>query len=397
MKKRGFTAVFLAAAIALALAGTTPAAPPEQSRAGGLRKEYLFEHSNFFRGENIFFARDAAGGPLETSGGRRYDRGAYIGALALGVMTVIAPMTAHAAPALTGTVNIAVDSNTGAVTASVTGSNATNFNYAWYNSLINIGNSATLNAQGFLGSGVYVEVTDADGAKTGNVTGGVTVYRVDLYLSGNVGTDTASIANPYGKAGDVVSIAYTLGNSGTQSNTLTYSGSIGTNPAQVTTAGSGTSSYTIAGMMMGVDLLTATFAHTSAPDNTAPVLTAGTVSRTSDTGATVKFTSTEDGQCYYQVVADNAGDPNINTSGAGALYAASEVIIPLTSLTAGAKDIWIYFKDAAGNIGKLKIDIPAYTSGGGGGGGCNAGAAGLLAVSGVARAIMKRAGKKSKN
>lgn len=83
MKKRGFTAVFLAAAIALALAGTTPAAPPEQSRAGGLRKEYLFEHSNFFRGENIFFARDAAGGPLETSGGRRYDRGAYIGALAL--------------------------------------------------------------------------------------------------------------------------------------------------------------------------------------------------------------------------------------------------------------------------------------------------------------------------
>jgi hypothetical protein len=134
---------------------------------------------------------------------------------------------------------------------------------------------------------------------------------------------------------------------------------------------------------------------TIAVDNTPPTLTAGTVSRTSDAEATVKFTSNEAGLCYYQVVADNAGDPNIDTSGAGAPCAASEVIIPLTSLTAGAKDVWIYFKDAAGNIGKLKIDIPAYTPGGGGGG-CNAGAAGLLAVSGVARAIMKRAGKKSK-
>ncbi|MDR0839914.1 MAG: hypothetical protein LBN26_00790, partial [Christensenellaceae bacterium] len=100
---------------------------------------------------------------------------------------------------------------------------------------------------------------------------------------------------------------------------------------------------------------------TDGTDTTAPILTAGTVSRTSDTTATVKFTSNEAGQYYYQVVDDNAGDPNIDTSGAGTACGTSEVTLSPT-LTAGAKDIWIYVKDAAGNIGKLKIDIPAYVA-----------------------------------
>ncbi|GHV22266.1 hypothetical protein FACS189428_4060 [Clostridia bacterium] len=94
-------------------------------------------------------------------------------------------------------------------------------------------------------------------------------------------------------------------------------------------------------------------------DITPPALTAGTVSRTSDTAATVNFTSDEAGTYYYAVVADDAGDPNIDTSGAGTACGTTEVTIPLTTLTAGAKDIWIYVKDAAGNVGKLKIDIPA--------------------------------------
>jgi LPXTG-motif cell wall-anchored protein len=100
---------------------------------------------------------------------------------------------------------------------------------------------------------------------------------------------------------------------------------------------------------------------TSTDDIAAPTLSAGTITRTSDTAATVKFTSDEAGQYYYQVVADGTGDPNIDTSGAGTACGTTEVTLSPT-LTAGAKDVWIYVKDAAGNIGKLKIDIPAYSA-----------------------------------
>ncbi|GAB6011743.1 beta strand repeat-containing protein [Viscerimonas tarda] len=88
------------------------------------------------------------------------------------------------------------------------------------------------------------------------------------------------------------------------------------------------------------------------------VLTAGTVSRTSDTNVTVKFTSNKAGQYYYQVVADNAGDPNIDTSGEGTACGTSEVTLS-PALTAGAWDIYVVVKDAAGNVSaSLKIDIP---------------------------------------
>lgn len=93
-------------------------------------------------------------------------------------------------------------------------------------------------------------------------------------------------------------------------------------------------------------------------DITDPIITAGDVNRTSDTEATVKFTSSESGQYYYEAVDDNAGDPNIDTSGPG-LYCGTTEVTFQAVLTPGAKDLWIYVKDAAGNVGKLKIDIPA--------------------------------------
>ncbi|MCI6554033.1 MAG: S-layer homology domain-containing protein, partial [Lachnospiraceae bacterium] len=98
-------------------------------------------------------------------------------------------------------------------------------------------------------------------------------------------------------------------------------------------------------------------------DNTGPTLTAGAVSRTSHTEATVKFTSSEAGTCYYAVVESGAAAPTIDTSGAGTACAAAEQTISLTSLTAGAKDIYIVVKDAAGNVSSaLKIEIPAYVA-----------------------------------
>lgn len=96
----------------------------------------------------------------------------------------------------------------------------------------------------------------------------------------------------------------------------------------------------------------------------APTLTAGTVSRTSDTEATVKFTSSEAGTYYSSEVLDSgANAPTIETTGTGTTCDTSEQTISLTTLTAGAKDIYIVVKDAAGNVSSaLKIEIPAYVA-----------------------------------
>ncbi|MEN6325731.1 MAG: S-layer homology domain-containing protein [Syntrophomonas sp.] len=99
-------------------------------------------------------------------------------------------------------------------------------------------------------------------------------------------------------------------------------------------------------------------------DTTAPVLTAGGVSRSSDSEATVNFTSDEAGQYYYGVVAEGAAVPAIDTSGPGTACGTSEETITLTSLTAGGRDIYIKVKDAAGNVsGVLKITIPSLLAG----------------------------------
>ena len=97
-------------------------------------------------------------------------------------------------------------------------------------------------------------------------------------------------------------------------------------------------------------------------DTTAPTLTAGSATRDSETAATVKFTSNEAGEYYYAVVDSGAAVPHITTTWKGTPCNTSEQTIPLTSLSgAGAKDIYIVVKDAAGNVShKLKIEIPAY-------------------------------------
>ena len=96
-------------------------------------------------------------------------------------------------------------------------------------------------------------------------------------------------------------------------------------------------------------------------DNTAPTLTAGEVTRTSDASATVKFTSNEAGTYYYEVEDSGASQPIIDTTGAGTACDTSEQTITLDNLTAGAKDIYIAVKDGVGNVSDpLKIGIPAY-------------------------------------
>lgn len=81
----------------------------------------------------------------------------------------------------------------------------------------------------------------------------------------------------------------------------------------------------------------------------------------------MKFTSSEAGTYYYEVVESGAATPTIGTTGAGTSCISGENTISLNSLAgAAAKDIYIVAKDAAGNVSDtLKIEIsefiPTYT------------------------------------
>ena len=99
-------------------------------------------------------------------------------------------------------------------------------------------------------------------------------------------------------------------------------------------------------------------------DGTAPTLSGGSATRDSETSAAVKFTSDEAGSYYYAVVESNEAAPTIDTTGTGTACDTTEQTISLNNLSgAGAKDIYIVVKDAAGNVSQpLKITIPAiYT------------------------------------
>ncbi|GHV35450.1 hypothetical protein FACS1894187_08190 [Synergistales bacterium] len=109
---------------------------------------------------------------------------------------------------------------------------------------------------------------------------------------------------------------------------------------------------------------TGTGAVTMTVDNTAPTLSGGGVTRTSDTEATIGFTTDEAGTAYYLVAASGATAPT-NTAvkaetslGAVSMGAVSGKDV---ALTAGAKDIYVVVQDLAGNISQpLKIEAAAY-------------------------------------
>lgn len=100
------------------------------------------------------------------------------------------------------------------------------------------------------------------------------------------------------------------------------------------------------------------------PDIDAPHLTLGGVSRSSDSAATVSFTTNEEGEYYYEVVAEGAGEPALDTSGPGPACGVGEQTVTLTSLSAGSWDIYIKVKDDSGNVSDtLKMNIPALMAG----------------------------------
>lgn len=95
-----------------------------------------------------------------------------------------------------------------------------------------------------------------------------------------------------------------------------------------------------------------------------PTLSNGSATRTSKTGATVKFTSSEAGNYFYNVVGHGAAVPTVDTSKNGTSAVKGENTITLSNLTKDARDIYIVVVGAAGGESTaLKVEIPAYGSG----------------------------------
>ena len=98
-------------------------------------------------------------------------------------------------------------------------------------------------------------------------------------------------------------------------------------------------------------------------DVTAPVLSGGSVNRTSDAAATIGFTTDEAGAAYYLVL--NSGDPVPTEAQVKAGTLIGAVTVGANSgkavvLTAGAKDIYVVIMDAAGNLSvPLQITVAA--------------------------------------
>ena len=99
----------------------------------------------------------------------------------------------------------------------------------------------------------------------------------------------------------------------------------------------------------------------------APTLSNGSATRTSKTGATVKFTTNEAGTYYYKVVTHGAAAPTadeIMKSTTHGTASAGETTITLSNLAEDARDIYIVVVNASGGESTaLKVEIPAYGSG----------------------------------
>ena len=110
------------------------------------------------------------------------------------------------------------------------------------------------------------------------------------------------------------------------------------------------------------NVYTITIKKAAAPN--APTLSIGSATRTSKTGATVKFTSSEAGNYFYKVVDHGAAVPTVDTSKNGTSAVKGENTITLSNLTKDARDIYIVVVGAAGGESTaLKVEIPAYGSG----------------------------------
>lgn len=224
---------------------------------------------------------------------------------------------------------------------------------------------ATVN---FSGTSVLQGTAVVKAAAQGGAYGQVTINNFGVAPSLAINTSNPTT----GTVGTAYS-SYTFTATG-GTGTKTYAVASGTLPAGLTLAADGTlsgtpttsgsSTFTVTVTDNGPPMETSNHQYTMTIANleVAPTLSAGAVARTGDATATIKFTSDEAGQYYYAIVDDGAEAPVIDTTGSGTACTTSETTITNpTGLTAGARDIYIKVKDAAGSVSSaLKIDIPAF-------------------------------------
>lgn len=107
---------------------------------------------------------------------------------------------------------------------------------------------------------------------------------------------------------------------------------------------------------------TITIAYTE-PDPDKPVLTVGTVNRTSDSEAKFTFTSDTAGKYYYKLAESGSAVPDMDLTGAGLTAKKGTNTVSLTTLSAGAKDLYVVVVSNDGAVSDpLKIEIPAYNA-----------------------------------
>ena len=120
------------------------------------------------------------------------------------------------------------------------------------------------------------------------------------------------------------------------------------------TAGAATKDYTIK------------LIYSGSGEPTEPILSNGSATRTSKTGAAVQFSSNVAGNYFYKVVNHSAAAPTVEEILASSNKGTASTgvnNITLSNLGDGARDIYIVVVDASNNRSVvLKIEIPAYGS-----------------------------------
>jgi hypothetical protein len=170
-------------------------------------------------------------------------------------------------PPINGTLSaLAVDAATGKLTATLSGGSGT-YIYTWSVAGQSSANG-TANGREYTPAaselGKIITCTVTKSGTTGELTKSETVYKAQISLSGNAKGDSATIANAYGKAGDMINIAYMVGTSGTAANSVAFTG------GEVVDSGVSPAAYAIstANAVSGVITITATFTHVNLPATT---------------------------------------------------------------------------------------------------------------------------------
>jgi uncharacterized repeat protein (TIGR02543 family) len=174
---------------------------------------------------------------------------------------------AYVSPPFAGGLQFALDATTGAITALLDEEAETgdpgDYTYTWLGEgVLSDSGTATLTQSAYtLGKPVTVNVSRE--GYTGMQAGVITVYKVELDVSGFVGLEGAILGSTYTDDGNSVAINYTLLELAT-TNTLTFGGEWAS-PVTITTPGSSQTSYPVAAAADadgdGIFEITATFDH----------------------------------------------------------------------------------------------------------------------------------------